>query len=87
MPADQQDDVRKASDALVLHVEDGLVLEDRGGKLHLGDGKTVVQRVLWIPVEQISGPRKTGLEQQHIDFRKVDEPLPEDWNGEGGEKK
>jgi hypothetical protein len=40
MPADQQDDVRKASDALVLHVEDGLFLEDIGGKLHLMDGKT-----------------------------------------------
>ncbi len=40
MPADQQDDVRKASDALVLHVEDGLFLEDIDGKLHLMDGKT-----------------------------------------------
>ena len=59
----------------------------RTKRFNLGDGKTVVQRVLWIPVEQISGPRKTGLEQQHIDFRKVDEPLPEDWNGEGGEEK
>ena len=55
-------------------------------RFNLGDGKTVVQRVLWIPVEQISGPRKTGVEQQHIDFKQVDEPLPEDWNGEGGEK-
>ena len=58
----------------------------RTKRFNLGDGKSVSQRVLWIPVEQISGPRKTGLEQQHIDFRKVDEPLPEDWNGEGGEK-
>ena len=51
----------------------------RTKRFNLGDGKTVVQRVLWIPVEQISGPRKTGLEQQHIDFKKVDEPLPEQW--------
>lgn len=40
MPADQQDDVRKASDALILHIEDGLFLEDIGGKLYLMDGKT-----------------------------------------------
>ena len=78
--------------ALYKHLKtDGILPRGDGDptrikRFNLGDGKTVVQRVLWIPVEQISGPRKTGLEQQHIDFKQVDEPLPEDWNGEGGEK-
>ncbi len=32
------DEYRMTSDALVLHVEDGLYLEDIGGELHLMDG-------------------------------------------------
>ena len=32
------DDGREAGDALVLHVEDGVFLEDIGGELHLMDG-------------------------------------------------
>ena len=32
------DDGRKPGDALVLHVEDGLFLEDIDGELHLMDG-------------------------------------------------
>ncbi len=31
---------RMASDVLVLHVEDGIYLEDIGGELHLMDGTT-----------------------------------------------
>ncbi len=40
MPADQQDDVRRASDVLVLHMEDGIFLEYIGEKMYLMDGKT-----------------------------------------------
>ncbi len=38
MPAMQEDSARKQGDAIVLHVEGDLFLEDIDGSLHLMDG-------------------------------------------------
>lgn len=48
-------------------------------RMDLGEGKSLVKRVLWIPVEQISAPRVHGSEQQYMDLNGKDVPLPEEW--------